>query len=240
MPWFESWFDSPYYHILYRHRNEHDARLFLDHLLDELKPEPKAFILDLGCGRGRHSRYLNSKGFVVTGIDLSEQSIKHCLQFENDNLSFFVHDMRHLFRVNDFNYVFNLFTSFGYFDRDEENQAAIKNAIHALRHNGIFVIDYLNTNYVKNHLVPFEEVVAESIRFKIERKFENGFFIKEIRFSDDGNEYFYTEKVAGLELADFERYLQPGMNIKKLYGNYDLQTFDVNTSPRLVIIASKA
>src|SRR6187455_1959490 len=102
MSWFESWFNSPWYHILYEHRDEQEAEEFLDALLDHLQPKPGSSMLDLGCGKGRHSIYLNQKGFNVTGIDLSPESIMHCRKWENETLSFFVHDMRHLFRTNDF------------------------------------------------------------------------------------------------------------------------------------------
>src|SRR5687768_8719546 len=106
MSWFESWFDAPYYHIFYQHRNEREVEHFLDNLLGILKPNPASSMLDLGCGRGRHSVYLNEKGFQVTGVDLSEQSFKYCMQIENEMLSFFLHDMRKIFRRNDFDYVF--------------------------------------------------------------------------------------------------------------------------------------
>lgn len=240
MSWFETWFDSEYYHILYQHRNEKDAELFLDHLLTHLAPAPGSSMLDLGCGKGRHSVYLNQKGFQVTGIDLSVHSIEYCRQFENENLSFFVHDMRKLFRINDFDYVFNLFTSFGYFENDKENISAIKNACNALKSDGKLVIDYLNTVNVRNHLVRSETVVVDNIQFRITRDFRDGHFYKDIRFTDKGSDHHFTEKVSGLTLEDFRRYLAPmGMKIEYLAGNYDLQPFREESSPRLILIASK-
>ena len=240
MSWFETWFDSAYYHILYQHRNEKDAELFLDHLLAFLNPEACSSMLDLGCGRGRHSIYLNNKGYTVTGIDLSRESISHCLDYENETLSFFVHDMRRLFRINAFDYVLNLFTSFGYFERDSENIAAMKNACLAVREGGTIVIDYLNATQVKRNLIPEETVVQDGILFQISRRFRDGFFLKDIRFQDQGKSYHFTEKVAALEISDFERYLKPfGVKIDKVFGNYDLQPFDQNNSPRLIIIAVK-
>jgi SAM-dependent methyltransferase len=38
--------------------------------------EPKASILDVGCGSGNKSKYLVKNGFDVTGIDFSEEMIK--------------------------------------------------------------------------------------------------------------------------------------------------------------------
>src|SRR6185295_20361703 len=91
--WFESWFDSPYYHILYKERNEKEAQLFLDNIISFLKPSPGARILDVACGKGRHAIYLNKKGFDVTGFDLSHESVQYDLQFQNEKLSFYLHDM---------------------------------------------------------------------------------------------------------------------------------------------------
>ena len=240
MSWFESWFDSPYYHILYQHRDEQEAEAFLDHLLGYLKPDTDASMLDLGCGKGRHAVYLNEKGYEVTGIDLSEQSIRYCMQFENDKLSFFVHDMRKLFRVNDFDFVFNLFTSFGFFEKESENIAAIKNACLTLKKGGTLVIDYLNARFVEDHLVKNDTAIFNGITFNITRELQDGYFLKKISFQDKGEMYRFTEKVAALKISDFEKYLNfSKMKIQKIFGDYDLNEFNTLESPRLIIIATK-
>ena len=240
MAWFKSWFNSPYYHILYRHRDELEAEQFLDRLITHFQPSVNARILDLACGKGRHSVHLNEKGFEVTGIDLSTDSIDYCLQFENERLSFFVHDMRHLFRVNDFDFVFNLFTSFGYFEKDSENVSAIKNASLALKPDGVLVIDFLNIHYVEQHLVASDKKTIDEITFEIQKTIENGFLIKNIHFSDAGTNYNFTERVATLHLADFERYFALcGLKITRVFGDYELHEFDLNKSPRLIMVAAK-
>ena len=138
--WYATWFDSPYYHILYKNRDHHEAELFLDALIRYIKPGPYARILDVACGKGRHSIYLNSKGFEVTGFDLSAESISFDKQFENDSLIFYLHDMREVFRSNYFDIVLNLFSSFGYFEKERDNiRCMIANST-ALKENGIFVL----------------------------------------------------------------------------------------------------
>ena len=92
--WFESWFDSPYYHLLYQNRDSGEAKHFIDNLTNYLHLPKQSKLLDLACGKGRHSIYFSQKKFITTGIDLSEQSIHYALQFENDSLSFFIYDMR--------------------------------------------------------------------------------------------------------------------------------------------------
>src|SRR4051812_18343331 len=123
--WFESWFDSPYYHLLYQDRDQGEAKLFLNNLISFLNPSPAAPILDVACGKGRHAVFLNKKGFNVAAFDLSAESITYDKKFENETLHFYVHDMREVFRSNYFKIVFNLFSSFGYFDSHEDNERVI-------------------------------------------------------------------------------------------------------------------
>src|ERR1700720_4098584 len=92
--WFREWFDSPYYHQLYFERDEKEASAFINRLLSALHPPPDSRILDLACGRGRHSLIFAGKGVDVTGIALSARSIAYARQFEKDNLHFYQHDMR--------------------------------------------------------------------------------------------------------------------------------------------------
>ena len=91
--WFASWFDTPYYHILYKDRNYREAQIFMDNLTHYLNLPEKAKVLDLACGKGRHSIYLNQLGFDVVGADLSENSIAIASKNSNDTLHFQVHDM---------------------------------------------------------------------------------------------------------------------------------------------------
>src|SRR5882724_8581551 len=124
--WFRDWFDSPYYHKLYFEHNEQEATTFISRLLDALRPPAGSLMLDVACGRGRHSRILSEKGLDVTGIDLAADSIALARQYENAHLHFYLHDMRSPVRVNYFAYAFNFFTSFGYFRTEREHDNTIR------------------------------------------------------------------------------------------------------------------
>ena len=238
--WFESWFDSPYYHILYKERNEKEAQLFLDNIISFLKPSPGARILDVACGKGRHAIYLNKKGFDVTGFDLSHESVQYDLQFQNEKLSFYLHDMREVFRVNYFDYVFNLFSSFGYFEKDRDNANTIFADASALKPGGILVIDYMNSMRVLNAPCPSEEKKIEGIRFAIKKEVLRGKIIKEIFFSDKGKDYHFAEKLSLLTITNFERYFsKSGLELTNTFGNYKLEPFDENKSYRLILVAKK-
>lgn len=240
MKWFEEWFDSPYYHILYQDRNNKEAELFIDKLVDFLHPEKKATFLDLACGKGRHAVYLNKKGFSTIGIDLSPESIAFASRFENDSLQFYVQDMRKPLRINYFSHILNLFTSFGYFDLERDDMAVMHAVYKMLKPGGLFIIDFMNVHKVVSSLILQETKVRDGITFRISKQIENNFIIKQIRFSDNGKDFSYQERVKALELKDFERYLSDAnLKIVNLFGNYQLAPYDETMSERLIIIACK-
>ena len=149
--WYTSWFDSPYYHILYKNRDDKEAGLFMKNLTSFLKLSSSSTILDLACGKGRHSKYLNQLGYQVTGVDLSPQSIAYAKKFENENLFFDEHDMSKPY-PKQFDAVFNLFTSFGYFEDEEDNLKTIKSIKSELNPKGFGVIDFLNSAGIPNQI----------------------------------------------------------------------------------------
>lgn len=234
--WFASWFDTPYYHILYKERDEAEAQHFMDNLTHYLNLPEDAKILDLACGKGRHSMYLNTLGFDVTGADLSENSIAEASAAANEKLHFKVHDMRIPFEEK-FDAVFNLFTSFGYFENDEDNLTTLK-AIHdSLSEYGFAVIDFMNTNYVINNLVPEEVKTVEGIDFHIKRYVKDHHIYKEIDFEDKGEKFHFTEKVKALTLSDFEQMMEEaGIYLLDVFGDYKLRKFYKNDSERLIMI----
>ena len=143
MNWFEAWFDTPYYHILYKNHDYHEAETFITKLISFINLETGASVIDLACGRGRHSIFLNKLGYNVLGLDLSKKNIEHNKSFENDTLLFQIHDMRNPIKTNPVNAIFNLFTSFGYFDTENDDRKVFRSVYNALYSRGIFVLDYL-------------------------------------------------------------------------------------------------
>jgi SAM-dependent methyltransferase len=240
--WFENWFDSPFYHKLYFDRDEQEASLFISNLMRYLQPPANSFMLDVACGKGRHSRTMAEYGNFVTGIDISPQSIVFAKQFEADNLEFFEHDMRLTFRINYYHYVFNLFTSFGYFNSSRENDDALRTIAQSLRPNGILVFDYLNSIYVQEHLVPSQQKEIEGTIFNIRKWKTDLHFVKQIQIEDKAlvTPLLFQEQVAAFTLEDFEKMLtKQGLSIHATFGDYMLNNFDKNSSKRLIIIAQK-
>ncbi|MFI5149570.1 MAG: class I SAM-dependent DNA methyltransferase [Bacteroidia bacterium] len=238
--WFENWFDSKYYHILYGNRDESEAELFLNNLLHKLKPGPGARIHDLCCGRGRYAVLLNKHGFDVIGSDLSAESIQYASRYSNKTLSFLVSDMRQTSHFAYFDYVFNLFTSFGYFASDAEHEQVIQAVHKSLKQGGIFILDYMNAVKTIPNLKPFDTREAQGIHFEIKKSLAQGYIVKDIRFTDKGKNFHFTERVRAYSHPDFERMLTSnGFELMEVWGDYALNPFNPDKSDRLILMARK-
>lgn len=238
--WFEEWFDSPYYPILYKHRNDSEAELFLTNLTSFLKVNTSQRIIDLACGRGRHSVFLNKMGFNVTGVDLSGQSIAYAKQFENKNLQFKIADLRNLHLGETFDIALNLFTSFGYFDCLDTNNKVVRQIHSLLNPGGLLVIDFFNLKTTLSGLVQHEEKEIDGVSFAINRNLQLGNIIKQIQVNHQESSHTFYEKVQALNITDFEAMLiENGFRINQIFGDYHLNNFEPESSPRLIIIAQK-
>ncbi len=234
--WFTDWFNTKYYHILYQHRDDHEAQVFMNNLVSFTALKKGSSILDLACGKGRHSIYLNKLGYKVTGADLSINSIKHANEFKNDSLQFIVQDMRLPYPLK-VDAVFNLFTSFGYFANDDEDVKVLQNIKNSLNDKGVAVIDYLNVDKTIARLTPKETIVLDGIDFHISKEVKNDFIIKKIEFTIDGKYHSYYERVKCLDINRFSKIIEKaGMKIIHTFGDYNLHTFDKIKSNRLILL----
>ena len=234
--WFQSWFNTSYYHILYKNRDYKEAEVFIKNLVKYLNLDKEDSILDLACGKGRHSVFLNSLGFHVTGLDLSENSIKDAKKKETSSLHFNVHDMRNLYNTQ-FEVVLNLFTSFGYFEKDLDNFKVIQTIKSSLKQKGIGVIDFMNSPHVIENLIPQNSYESDGVIFKLKRSYSDGFITKDIEVLDSDKTYQFQEKVRAYSLQDFETMLSnAGLHLLECFGNYKLEPFNSKTSKRLILI----
>lgn len=241
-PWFKDWFNSPYYHQLYFKRDKEEATKFINKLIEYLKPGKESLMLDVACGRGRHSRILAALGFDVTGIDLAVESIKEAKKYETESLHFFVHDMRLPFWINYFDYAFNFFTSFGYFNTRREHDNSIRTIAQSIKPGGIFVLDYLNAHYAEDHLVHKSELKIDEVTYLITKWFDENHFYKKIIVEDETLEKSieHQEKVAKFSLGDFTEMLAyHQLQVQEVFGDYSFNDYHVKNSPRMVIISKK-
>jgi len=241
MSWFANWFDSPYYHTLYKNRDEREAQVFIDNLINYLQIPKGSKLIDIACGKGRHAKYFNKKGMDVIGVDLSPNSINTARKDENKNLQFSTHDMRENYQQDTFDVVTNLFTSFGYFEDNKDEKKAINAMASNLKKEGLLIIDFMNAKKVIAHLVLNEQKTIDGIQFDIKRKVENGYILKNIRITDGEEEQQqFQEKVKAISLADYSELISnAGLKIIDIFGNYKLDNFDEKISDRLILICKK-
>lgn len=243
MDWFEEWFDSPLYEKLYANRDEEEARQLVEFLVEELSLNKCSKILDLGCGRGRHSINLSEKGYTVKGIDLSRQAIRTAQAKVKDrgleNISFEIRDMRKSLDET-FDAIVNLFTTFGYFRSDAENASVFDSVVAMLRPGGIFVLDYLNAEKVRETYRPTESGKFQDIEYEIQRYIEGDMIFKDIVFSGErvNGQKKYSERVKLYQLDWFQREMRKrNLVIDHVYGDYRGHDFDPENSNRLLIIS---
>lgn len=238
--WFESWFDTEYYHILYKNRDQSEAQFFIDNLCKKLNVGNGSKVLDLACGKGRHSIYLAQKGCDVTGIDLSPNSIHEAQKHENAHLRFWVKDMRQHLGQEEYDVIFNLFTSFGYFEDTEDNLKVLKAVKNALKPQGYLVLDYFNAIKALKSLPKKESKEIDGIQFDIRKSLSQGKIIKQIIVNDMGHTEEYFEKVSAFTLDNFNEMLDKvGLKALGIYGDYALNTYNTNAD-RLILFIQKA
>jgi len=238
--WFASWFDTDYYHILYKNRDEREAKVFIKNLVNFLHLPTNSFLLDLACGKGRHAVTLSQYGYKVLGVDLSPKNIHAASQYSHETLQFRIHDMREIIPNHSFDAVFNLFTSFGYFNTPEDNLTVLHSIHQMLKDKGFLLIDFMNVRKTIENMVVEETKTIEGISFHIRRTYDNKYIYKQIDFEDQGTEHRHTECVQFLELNDFQRFFDmTGFELVHYFGDFELQPFVPEHSDRLILLAQK-
>jgi 2-polyprenyl-3-methyl-5-hydroxy-6-metoxy-1,4-benzoquinol methylase len=241
--WFKDWFNTDEYLAVYSHRDDTDAKKLVDLILKNVNIPCKCRILDLACGTGRHSLLFAQKNFNVTAVDLS----KHLLSIAKDsaeksglNINFVNADVRSFCDSAKFYLVVNLFTSFGYFESDEENFIIFKSAFHHLEDGGFFVLDYFNKNFVINNLVPFSFDKNKYGEIIQKRSIEGNRVVKKITIKQNNIEKHFHESVRLYQYDELERAIkQTGLKIKKIFGNLSGNFFEPENSPTTISKAQK-
>lgn len=240
--WFKHWFNSPFYTDVYSHRNNVDARKTVDFIIDKLKLNKDQFILDAACGIGRHSNLLGAYGYNVISFDLSlnllKMAKKNCSA--NSNVKFINSDIRDTYFKINFDLVLNLFTSFGYFDSDEENFRFFKNIYCNLKDTGLLLFDYLNPNYLFRNLTVNSKRNIKDISVEEYRYFENGRINKNIKLAFGDKEFKYHESV---KLYSFDELISNfsriGFKLSNSFGSYQFDKFEESESERIILLLKK-
>ena len=235
--WFESWFGEDYV-ALYPHRDAAEAEHAVELIERYVESSPRTRVLDLACGGGRHARVLSTR-WKTTGLDLSSVLLRLARR-EAPDAEFVRGDMRVLpFRKSAFGLVVNLFTSFGYFDDDASHQRVIQEVARVTASRGTFVLDFLNTEHLRDTLVPYDEteIGGKIIEQRREISDDGRYVIKRICIRDGGREF--TERVRLFEKEELSQMMaKSGFDVTATLGNYDASAL-TDESPRVILFGTR-
>ncbi|MCD1258127.1 class I SAM-dependent methyltransferase [Paenibacillus athensensis] len=241
MAWYQRSFGDDYL-LVYKHRDMQGAYEEVKQMAAWLRLPQGATVLDLCCGMGRHSLALTDLGYRVTGVDLSDVLLGEADRLDQEKrVRRLRGDMRSVPLDETFDAVVNLFTSFGYFDDDAENERVLEEMNRLLKPGGAFLIDYLNPEYVRHHLVPYSERTEDGVRIQETRRIEDGCVRKRIVLSGEGEpEREYLEQVKLYDRSAFESMLlQAGLTLDAVYGGYDGSAYSAEGSTRMIFVGHR-
>ncbi|MBL0042924.1 MAG: class I SAM-dependent methyltransferase [Flavobacteriales bacterium] len=239
MAWYTDWFGTRYYKLLYGHRDEDDARAWVNTIVQKAGLKKGDEMLDMGCGRGRHALRFAEHGLRVTGIDISEGSVADA-RVEVPEVSFHVHDMREIFAKERFDAVVCLFTSLGYSNDRNDDQRAVNAAAGALKPGGRFVLDLLNGAIVRKDLIQEDCQMEGGVRFTLQRRVEGDTIVKDIHVDDKGASHRFTERVHAWTAEEVCALIErAGLQLDALTNGPEPTTFDPLTAERIVAWAHK-
>ncbi len=242
--WFKAWFNHPAYLKLYAHRSLEEAEQTIATLLKFItieSPNPKA--LDIACGSGRHAVALARHGFKVTANDLSSTLLAEAQKLaesRNLSLTFTRIDMREITFEQEFDLIVQLFTSFGYFENDDEDKVVLQRVARALKPNGWYVLDFLNEHLVRNTLQPETRRTLGELDVLEQRMLFGERVVKSITLCENGITHRFIESVRLYSQAELTAMLNAvGLCVHHYLGDYDGGAFERHASPRLILIAQK-
>ena len=246
---------------------------YLDTYLTDLTPErtskeidfvvnaaglvPQDRILDVACGHGRHSIELARRGFTVVGLDYSTvflEKAKADAEKAGVKVDFIQGNMKELPFNQDFDVVLLLFTSFGYFS-NQENQEVFSQIRKSLKPNGRFLIDVISGEAVIKRFNR-EGVKEEGTNLlKIPRVVQmGGVSINEIEWYDLHEQLIHTNRewMDNGEKKEHEFYLRvytipqykemlsrAGFKFQNLWGDFLGNPHDTGGNFRTIILAQK-
>jgi SAM-dependent methyltransferase len=217
--WFEEWFGEEYLE-LYPHRDDAEAERAVRLVLSATGFLPGWRVLDVACGAGRHARALRRGGARCFGVDLSATLLRIARGVTDAPLV--RGDMRRLpIRPASMDLTVNLFTSFGYFDREAEHAAALHEMVDTVRPGGWFVIDFLNPSAVRRNLVSSELVTVNGKPVQVRRELSgDGHHVTKTIETGDGRRF--CERVRLFDPEEIARMLaDAGVGVRRGFGDYD-------------------
>ncbi len=172
--WWDEFFPAfrPIFGKIPRRMTNAQVRFFIDKL--DLRPGRK--FLDCPCGIGRIALPMAKKGIKVTGVDITKSYLEELTRkAKASGLIIDLHhaDMRRIDFDSQFDAAANLWTSFGYFERESDNLLVLKKMFKALKPGGKFLLHTMNRDWITVNFRPTDWYYAGDMRVLEERGFDS-------------------------------------------------------------------
>lgn len=256
--WWEELFDDKYLATYIDTVTSEDTEREVSFIIEKLRLKKDSDILDVACGYGRHAIAFAEKGYKVTGVDYSANFIAKAREEakrKNLQADFIQGDMRNLMLKNQFDVALNLFTSFGYFTKEEDHEAVLKSIYSALKTNGLFLIDVTNVNRLVSNLSKNGTASGgDTYNLMRKAKLSNGLEVttehhvdmNSMRWQmtrswqDNGDKKSYTSDVRLFTFPEMSSLMKNSkFSIKDTWGGFDGSPYDEKESSRMIILAQK-
>ncbi|MCZ7573720.1 MAG: methyltransferase domain-containing protein [Ardenticatenaceae bacterium] len=243
MDWWQEFFDESY---LKRYAREPEMTAAEVAMLCELLPAPPASVLDVACGQGRHSIPLAAAGYAVTGLDASPYLLsvaRKAAAAAGVTIEFIEADICEGPATERFDAAINMFTAFGYFEDDAQNQRALNAMARALKPGGYLIMemahrDRVVANFRETDWYELDDgtIVWERRHFDAVRGLNT---VVERWRTPDGVEDERYHRVRLYTATELDRMLRVvGLTPTAWFGDTALHTF-THEAPRLVVMAEK-
>jgi SAM-dependent methyltransferase len=244
--WYVTYFGEQYFDIYGPMLSEERTTREVEGIIRLLDVPQGSRILDLACGHGRHAIPLAQRGYQITGLDLSEVFLDRAraeAQARGVTIRWVHSDMREIPFADEFDAIINIFTAFGYFENDAEDQQVLHQVHKALRPGGHFVLDLMHRDALVRGFQPFDVIRRDNgLVVTEERHFDQLAGQTTVRvtlFYSDGRRTELGHVVRSYTLTELAEMLRrSALEVQATYGGLDGSPLTLD-SRRLVVVAQK-
>jgi SAM-dependent methyltransferase len=210
-----------------------------------LRLAPGAHVLDIACGVGRHAVALARRGYRVTGLDISPTLLRIAAgraERAAIQVEWVEADMRAIPFADTFDAALNLFSSWGYFESDAEDQRVLRSVAAALKPGGRFLLEVSHQPWIARHFQPQGWHEAGGVAVLEQRALDlmAGRLASEITvIYPDGRRRTWQYDLRLYTAPEVARMLgEAGMTVVSAYGGYDGAPLSLDSS-RLLVLAER-
>jgi SAM-dependent methyltransferase len=246
--WYVDFFRNDYLNVYGHTFTQERAEKEAGFVAAALELKPRARVLDLCCGQGRHSVQLAKRGFRVTSLDLNSEYLELAQRAAADAkvaLETVASDMREIPFENHFDAIVNMYSSFGYLESEDEDLKVLESAVKALRPGGQLLLDMLNREWAVDNYIQNDWHSGTDGTLYVERRdLDLATSRMHVHFLVIGPEGSRRESIGHMirlyTLTEMIRLLERvGLSLTNVFGGFDNEAYAIGAR-RMIILARKS